>query len=498
MKKSKWILIDISIIAFILVSIFSEVIPKEINNLDEIWNYNFAKNIADGLVPYKDFNIITTPLLPMLCGIFLKIFANELIVMRILEVILLTAIFYTSYKILEILTKNKIISVIAIILNIYMFKDIFAIDYNYANLLIALILTLIELKNLEKTKGEILIYNSKRDFLIGIIAGISILFKQTTGICITLACIGYKIFAIQKKENIKEFIKIAITRLSGAIIPVIIMIIYLIANNALYEFIDYTILGVKTFSNVIPYKQLLENVWYIKILAIIIPVTIILMFLKVFHNKKDNKILILFAYGISSFVVTFPISDKIHFLTGSLITILAIVYIISKICLKPKNRIIAVLYSIFCGIIAIICFIQIWNSILNINKYIQSSKETKLKHYYGITEKEEFRENIIEIGNYIENKKTEGRKVYILDATAAIYMIPLDIYNKDYDMFNKGNLGKNGEQGIIDRIKSEEQAIYLIKNDKYSRNWQNPETVRKYIQENLKKTGEIYIFDIYE
>lgn len=34
-------------------------------------------------------------------------------------------------------------------------------------------------------------------------------------------------------------------------------------------------------------------------------------------------------------------------------------------------------------------------------------------------------------------------------------------------------------------------------NDKYKRNWQTPEDVRKYIINNWNKIGEIGIFDIY-
>jgi len=77
-------------------------------------------------------------------------------------------------------------------------------------------------------------------------------------------------------------------------------------------------------------------------------------------------------------------------------------------------------------------------------------------------------------------------------------MIPIDIYNKDYDMFNKGNLGSEGEEGQIENLKNEKNIIVLIKNDKYARNWQNPEKVRKHIIENWNKKGEINQFDIYE
>ena len=31
---------------------------------------------------------------------------------------------------------------------------------------------------------------------------------------------------------------------------------------------------------------------------------------------------------------------------------------------------------------------------------------------------------------------SENKNVYILDASAALYMVPIDRYNKNYDMFN--------------------------------------------------------------
>ena len=108
-------------------------------------------------------------------------------------------------------------------------------------------------------------------------------------------------------------------------------------------------------------------------------------------------------------------------------------------------------------------------------------------------------DNIIEyIDSYIVEQNSKGKKVCILDASACLYTIPIDQYNKDYDMFLIGNLGSKGEQGQIEKLEKEENTIVLILNDKYSRNWQNPEKVRKYIIENWTKEGEIRQFDIYE
>lgn len=91
MKKKEFLLI-----AFIFIAVFSMIIIKPISNLDEIWNYNTARAISEGLTPYKDISMITTPFLPMITAIFLKIIANEVIVSRILASILWTGILFIN------------------------------------------------------------------------------------------------------------------------------------------------------------------------------------------------------------------------------------------------------------------------------------------------------------------------------------------------------------------------------------------------------------------
>jgi len=77
-------------------------------------------------------------------------------------------------------------------------------------------------------------------------------------------------------------------------------------------------------------------------------------------------------------------------------------------------------------------------------------------------------------------------------------MIPIDRYNKDYDMFLLGNLGANGEEGQIKNLNEKENSIILIMRDEENRNWQTPTKVIEHVTNNWEKTGEILHFDIYE
>ena len=65
MKKNvRNICIGIVFFIMIFILLLSCQMIKLPNNLDELWNYNTARCIKNGLIPYKDISMITTPLLP--------------------------------------------------------------------------------------------------------------------------------------------------------------------------------------------------------------------------------------------------------------------------------------------------------------------------------------------------------------------------------------------------------------------------------------------------
>lgn len=495
MKKK----INTNILSYVFmgVSIFlisaSFILPRPLDNLDEIWNYNFANCIVKGLVPYRDFNMLQMPLTPIIEAVFLRIFGNELIITRVLEIILITGISLVIVKIFEELTKSKIIGYISSIIILYIISPYVAIDYNFMVLLFTLIITLLEIKN----KDKILDVNWKRDLSLGIIAGLGVISKQSTGIILAITLIGYKILLVRDKEEFKSFIKKGIVNLIGVLIPVSIMMIYIIVNNAFNDFLDYTILGIKTFSNSMSYMNLIreENLVF-KIMSLLAPISLVTSLIYGVV-KKDKEMLILASFGISLIAVIFPISDTVHFSVGMVISVILVIYLGYRILLKLKIKdIIKIFIITFAKVSFTLSAIFITYLLTKgIFTYLKdASKYQELKHFKYIEISDEFVGQIKQIQNYI----LENNNVYILDADAPIYMIPIDRYNKNYDMFLKGNLGSRGEEGQIEDLKQNNEKTLLIKNEKYHRNWQNPEKVRDYIINNMEKKGEILFFDIYQ
>ena len=180
---------DICIFIVALIFIASKIMPKSVNNLDEMWNFNFVRCMANGLKPYTDFSMITGPLYPFIYSIFLRIFGQEMIVTRILSIIFDSIILFLIYKIMDKIEIKDYIKYLSLIVLAYIMGKYFTFDYNWAVLLVTLIITYIELNKTENTW--------KKDLVLGILAGLTITLKQTIGIIICLATIGYNILNIK-------------------------------------------------------------------------------------------------------------------------------------------------------------------------------------------------------------------------------------------------------------------------------------------------------------
>lgn len=154
MKKKKIILV-----VFIFISVLSIIISKPLGDLDELWNYNTARAVSEGLVPYKDISLITTPLLPMITSMFLKISTNELLVSRILATFVWTGILYLVFNIFNLILKEENISLIGTAMIGMLCRNIYCIDYNIFILLIAILILYIELRNIKNSKVDLLIRN---------------------------------------------------------------------------------------------------------------------------------------------------------------------------------------------------------------------------------------------------------------------------------------------------------------------------------------------------
>lgn len=494
MKKEK--IFNILLFILIFISILSSMLPIELSNLDEIWQYTFARNIANGLVPYKDISITSTPLISMIAGLILKITFDELIVMRILGALLCSVIIYTVYKLFKLLNIKKEISLLFTFFIGCLLIGKYCIDYNFGTLFLILVIIYKEIESYKKD-NVFLKSNMKQDIFLGILAGLCITAKQTSGFFTCLALLGNKLLFVTNKKEFKIYIKSCFYRTIGIIIPALAFIIYLITNNALDGFINYAILGISEFKNKIPYT-ILFKCDIVGVLSILVPLTFVYTLIETVFFEKDKLSYIFCVYGLAMFVICFPISDQIHFLIGALPTIILILYkiynLLKKIFVKNQG-IKLILVKLILVIVIVIIIILIVFSTINFVEYF------KIRDTYSQNKHFKF----IPISSYLETRTNEvvgylnkNENTKILNGDAVVYMIAADRYNKDYDMLGRGSLGANGANRIIEEISNTENVKYLLAKEGIPIQWQMQIEVLDFIKNNKTKVGEVSIFDIYE
>lgn len=396
MKNKKNILVFI--ISFISLLIISIVMPLD---NDQVWTYGFSYNIASGLVPYKDFNMIIGPLYSLVFSLPIVIFGNYLFAFKIFHIIIYSLI-------ITYVCKGNIKNTILLVLTLLIQQNISC--YNaFVAMLTVLILALLDSKNKYK------------DFIIGLLIGIIIMTKHNVG----LALLIVYFFTTKKKKN-----------LVSVFIPIIISTIYLMCNNALWQYINFCFLGMGNFT---------ENL-LIEPTCLLLIILLCVYYIKKYFNTKDVRILYMLAFLI---ILLFPLIEFSHFLFGIIPTTYYILF-------KEEKKEIYILMIIF------IALGMITNIIY------------KYKNNNIILDDNYYKYNSLSKGAY---QSTKNYTKYIDKLDGEVYLLTSDAYNiklynnqttSFYDLLNKGNLGRN-EYKYVKKMEKEckNKKCYFILGAEY-------------------------------
>lgn len=507
-KKIINILIQFSIFALSLVLFLVARLTAPATDLDEVWNYNTANAFAMGLIPYKQVSMITTPLLPMINSIFLKIVFNGIITYRVLMGIVFALIVLFIYLIIRELSSKKLLSYIcAFFIGTLLIKK-FLLDYNYLFLLISLVIAFLEIRDIKKNEN----FNFNHNLCVGFLTGLAFLTKQTIGILLIFVMI-FEVFIYMKKSGFdlkfNKFIKLIGVRILGMMVPIIIFLIYLGITGAFNDFINYAIKGVREFSNNVPYYRLFDSndkvVSIISRLFIIVYIPLFITFiLECVKNKKMKdelmNIYVLAICSIPVIAIIYPISDDFHLIVASVFALIVVAYLLIFL-LNEIDKFVKIdaFYKklLLIGLLFIIILISFKNAIIERNLNIKENVLVPLKHYEGIYVPKYLSNRISDVTDKVRSYSNSGRESIIIDAEAAIYDIVLNKYKKNYDMLLIGNIGERGVEKIINEIKDSHNVYYFVKNPQYALNWQLPEDIIDYIRNNLKYHETVSVLDVY-
>lgn len=507
-KKIINILTQFSIFTLSLVVFLIARLVTPATDLDEVWNYNTANAFAMGLIPYKQVSMITTPLLPMINSIFLKVVFNGIMTYRVLMGIVFALIVLFIYLIIKELSDKKLLSYIcAFFIGTLLIKK-FLLDYNYLFLLISLVIAFLEIRDIKKNEN----FNFNHNLCVGVLTGLAFLTKQTIGVLLIFVMI-FEVFIYMKKSgfNLKfdKFIKLIGVRIFGMMVPITMFLIYLGVNGAFNDFINYAIKGVREFSNNVPYYRLFDSndivVSIISRLFIIVYIPLFITFiLESIKNKKLKdeliNIYVLAFCSIPVIAIIYPISDDFHLMVASVFALIIIAYLLILVLKKIGGFIkIDIFYKklLLIGILVVIVLISFKNVVIERNINVKENVLVPFKHYEGIYVPEYLSKRISDVTDKVRAYSNSGKESIIVDAETAIYDIVLNRYKKNYDMLLIGNIGENGVEKIINEIKDSHNVYYFVKNPQYALNWQLPEDIVDYIRNNLKYHETVSVFDVY-
>ena len=453
---------------------------------DELWNFQNIYKMIQGGVIYQDSNVIITPLFFYLGFGLFKLLGANFFVFRIYNIFIFSLFIVLIYELFRTLkiskTKSLLYTIVIYIMNATL--PIIGANYNILAIDFVLLGILCFIKNQEKKRKGSWLFQ-------GIIIFLVFLTKQNIGVYYMIGLILAEILIKQDKK--KAIIELIQEFLVSAVL-LFIFLIYLYLNGNLYGFLNYTVLGIREFA--------IQNLGFNlgeSIMGILMIVTIMIIWgvayqlLKnKFSKEQNNNIQTLVIFSIAMLPIVYPIFNQAHIRIALIVSSVSIIYIFHEILLKEMIVDSRKLQQI----IAIILLIMIIFSFSHIISWAGQTKKQELLYsnpYFGAIIPESMQQDITEVCSFIKENKKD---VIILSRYAALYMVPLGKSHGAFDLPFLGNLGKEGEDGLIQEIKQMDDKVILLPKEKDF--IQESEKVDRFIRENYQNIGEINNFDIYE
>ena len=470
---------------FILAAIFFFIssISTTFMGFDDSLNYHFVEGIRQGLLPYRDLNIIIAPLFHYVGVLFLCIFGATPYSFYLLGSVTLTTILLLFYNLLEkksidLDLKKMGLAIILIILSMLLEPN-----YNSFFLIFPILVIYLELK-----------YDDSKpiltSFLTGICLGLGFLTKYPYGTYFIISYYIYLFITLFKSKFSKN--KLLFVTLGG-LITAFIFGLYLLFNNLYSDFANMALGSLGEFGSK-------NSRLYFEFLSppIIIGMLVGASAFICYKKTKKNIYLLSGLFSMTSFLLSLPLSNNYHTSLSLIIPFFFLPFVLQELSKHLKyEKAIKTLHKIYkCTfwIIIILTLIISIKRVLKLKYFDLSEPYSKIGKVSTLTQ--EKADTLVEIGNYIQEKQKEGYNVYIVSADAAFYYIPLNIYTP-YDAIIYGNLGYDGVNKTIEGLSKIENPLFL-KLELGETVYQEPQEVEDFIVENYKLVGEIRGFRIFE
>jgi hypothetical protein len=237
-------------LALTLVSIFSYNYLFSFSYLPitEGWFLAYAKLIANGAMPYKDFYLYLTPVYPLLITFFISIFGDSLYAQRILGIFVILAISTIVFLLLNRKFSAQSSFAGTVVAIIYYQSGVAHITYDFTQILtLTIVTTIFFIANTYRSSitpcNEVNWFHSLTTnlYLSACFASISFFIKQSNGtfIVIFAALTILFILFITKSINTRNVLIV----IAGFLSPVLVIFIWLSCNDSIGLFWDQIFTG---------------------------------------------------------------------------------------------------------------------------------------------------------------------------------------------------------------------------------------------------------------
>ena len=456
-------IITVSFCFLIVLAVCLKVFTFRAGVLDELWPYDLCRAITMGFVPYKDYPIVSMPLFGYLFTIPLLI-SRTLFAYRVMTAIFFSVMLVAMYLLIE----KKTSAGYALCAALFAARFVELATYNMLIMFEALlILCCLRLKN-RKTGF----------FLIGILAALAPLTKQSSGSILLLLVTGLVFFSAIRNRNKKLFA----VYLAGVVIPLVIFLIYLVCTSSFYEFWDCCFRGLFSFGG--------ENAAIHPEGTLPMVVTVIAGIagdIYFWVKKRDEESLFHLLTGIAVVSNAVPIFEYYHIVMGGLFFLIPVTYLIREFAPKIIHINIApVIAVMILGIIGFFSFDVILNPRL-------SGKWEELKLIPSAGEFD-YLEPLVNAKNKLES---EGKNVVVFSSSSVVLAILDKDCDPPYDMFLKGNLGSKDPLDYAKEACGDSNNVIFITRDYNEENRQNPDGILEYVESHCDPVGSYENWIIY-
>ena len=442
-----------------------------LGNMDELWNYNFARCLVDGLDLYTEVSLLQTPASVFAAAPFVALFGGGLWSFRVAGFVLMVCVLQTIVSLMRQITSNaSLILIVCVFAFALLFSGYY---YNYNCLSMWLLLCLVRLW----IRGD---FTRRTAAMSGLLFGLLPLVKQSTGLALLAVCWGACLLGFLRRRHV------ALCCWCGActLIPLSAFAAWLWIGGRAAAFWDYAVSGIASFSHRIRWLDFaLSDPVALVVTMVVACLVGHITYLSVRRRAWREPRFACFVCAVVWLgTVTYPLADWSHVAVG-IVPLLVVWFLFAE--LPSVTRLESIVVGGLAGVLAgltVLCGLPLDGEF----------RMSTIPQYEWIPIRPQLEERIAAVDAYVQAAQCPVR---IADAYACIYHIPLNVYYRDWDMLLKGNLGT---KSIEDLLQLPEDTLLLVPKDLTTVNYQSHFALLEYIKSHYTCVDEVLDFEVYK